>query len=366
MFSPPLKKSIVFLKYALKMDLVKGEWFDLYAISWDYVTTNIMCNESEATIRAIIESQEKVNPSYDDEDDNLDTEERGIKSKITTIFNKLQRFINEFSVNDIVLVPSKDSDRISIGIITSTVYEDSQYVQNYLSEDPNTELTLCPYFKRRKVRWLKHLTKQTADIYLMKAFNSQHALSKMNDYAPYIDRAIYPIYKKSDEVHSTFHAGHPNGMSLKELSDLALSLNNAISDISEQCELPISEKDIQVKLNIHSPGLIELIGYGAAAGTFVSILMFSINHLINGGSFNLSFKKDDKGSFDFSLNTETKGLKGRDQEQKKLELKEQAQMATLIKELDVKNPDLISEVVFHYDKQSNLSDKLENAEKKEE
>jgi len=25
-----LKKSIVFLKYALKMDLVKGEWFDLY------------------------------------------------------------------------------------------------------------------------------------------------------------------------------------------------------------------------------------------------------------------------------------------------------------------------------------------------
>ena len=31
-FSPPLKKSIVFLKYALKMDLVKGEWFDLYAL----------------------------------------------------------------------------------------------------------------------------------------------------------------------------------------------------------------------------------------------------------------------------------------------------------------------------------------------
>ena len=32
MFSPPLKKSIVFLKYALKMDLVKGAWFDLYDV----------------------------------------------------------------------------------------------------------------------------------------------------------------------------------------------------------------------------------------------------------------------------------------------------------------------------------------------
>lgn len=269
-------------------------------------------------------------------------------------------------MNDIVLVPSKDSDRISIGVIKSTVYEDSQYVQNYLSEDPNTELTLCPYFKRRKVQWIKHLTKQTADIYLMKAFNSQHALSKMNDYAPYIDRTIYPIYKKNDEVHSTLHAGHPNGMSLKELSDLALNLNSAIADISEQCELPIKEKEIQVKLNIHSPGLIELIGYGAAAGVFVSILMFSINHLINGGKLNLSFKKDDKGNIDFSVDAETKGLKGRAEERKKLELKEQAQMATLIKELDVKNPELISDVLFHYNGQSNQIGELENTEKKEE
>ena len=35
MFSPPLKKSIVFLKYALKMDLVKGAWFDLYGEWFD-------------------------------------------------------------------------------------------------------------------------------------------------------------------------------------------------------------------------------------------------------------------------------------------------------------------------------------------
>lgn len=338
---------------------------DYIAISWDYITTNIMCNESELTIRAIIESQEKINPSHDDGDDAPDLEERGIKSKITTIFNKLQRFINEFSVNDIVLVPSKDSDRISIGIITSTVYEDSQYIQNYLSEDPDTELTLCPYSKRRKVKWIKHLTKQTADIYLMKAFNSQHALSNMNEYAPYIDRTIYPIYKKNNEVHSTLHAGHPNGMSLKELSDFALHLNNTIANISEQFELPVNEKEIQVKLNIHSPGLIELIGYGAAAGIFVSILMFSINHLINGGKFNLSFKKDNLGNIDFSIETETKGLKGHAEEHKKLELKEQAQMAALIKELDVKNPDFIQTLPCSNNVQPNPANNSENTKKEE-
>jgi len=30
-----LKKSIVFLKYALKMDLVKGAWFDLYGCGFE-------------------------------------------------------------------------------------------------------------------------------------------------------------------------------------------------------------------------------------------------------------------------------------------------------------------------------------------
>ena len=80
----------------------------------------------------------------------------------------------------------------------------------------------------------------------------------------------------------------------------------------------------------------------------------------------MSFKKDDKGNIDFSVDAETKGLKGRAEERKKLELKEQAQMATLIKELDVKNPELISDVLFHYNGQSNQIGELENTEKKEE
>ena len=41
MFSPPLKKSIVFLKYALKMDLVKGAWFDLYELGGVIVNNRV-------------------------------------------------------------------------------------------------------------------------------------------------------------------------------------------------------------------------------------------------------------------------------------------------------------------------------------
>ena len=41
-------------------------------------------------------------------------------------------------------------------------------------------------------------------------------------------------------------------------------------------------------------------------------------------------------------------------------------MATLIKELDVKNPELISDVLFYHNRQSNQINELKNTEKKEE
>ena len=43
-----MKKSIVFLKYALKIDLVKGEWFDLYNISMSINKNEFVCITGES------------------------------------------------------------------------------------------------------------------------------------------------------------------------------------------------------------------------------------------------------------------------------------------------------------------------------
>ena len=66
MFSPPLKKSIVFLKYALKMDLVKGAWFDLYDSVEYYFESKVGENldSFEASVGHNYKLSYKVNETY--------------------------------------------------------------------------------------------------------------------------------------------------------------------------------------------------------------------------------------------------------------------------------------------------------------
>ena len=65
------------------------------------------------------------------------------------------------------------------------------------------------------------------DIYLLKGFSSQHALSNMDEYASFIDRTIYGIYSKGNDIHTTIHAGHPDGLTLKGLVNLSSLLEHA-------------------------------------------------------------------------------------------------------------------------------------------
>lgn len=319
---------------------------DYIAIAWDQISVKLFKEGGEYLIRTMIEANEKAlsSKSFSDEDDDEMDPSGGAKARITAIYNKLNRFINEMKPGDIVLIPSKNSDVIKVGTITSDVYEDPSYMENYLSENPGTELTICPYAKRRKVTWLKSISKTHRDIYLTRAINSQHALSQMNEYAPYIDRAIYPIYRKNNEVHSTLHAGHPNGMNLKELAQFSNTILSLVDDISDQCGISIADDDVQVKINIHSPGLIELIGLTAGGGIAVAIILFAVNHLINGGKFNLSFTKSPTGEVNFSIGSETPGIKGSEQNDRELDLKEKEMLITLIKDMDIKNPQAIAAI----------------------
>lgn len=314
------------------------------SIAWDHISLKLLNNLNDDEIKRLIESYEKSTPFAMDDIDESD--DRTPKGKVTTIFNKIQRFVFEIERGDIVLIPSKDSNLISIAEVIGDVYEDTNYVETYLSKEPNTELTLCPYFKRRKIRTLKTIEKRNLDIYLSKGFGSQHALSNMDEYASYIDRTIYGIYSKGDELHTTIHAGHPNGLTLKELVSLSKSLEEAASSLATQCEISFDSSEIEVKLNIHSPGIIELISYAAGAGIVLSILAFSLNNIINGGKFNLTFKKDAATkNIDFSIDSESSGIRGNNQKDKKLELQSKTELLQLVSDLGIKSPDIISAIL---------------------
>lgn len=327
-----------------------GDYYDDFilhqyiSIAWDYVTIALLNNGSEEEIKRIISVYAKnTNESVDLDDDETDDTP---KAKVTAIYNKIHRFVFEIAKGDIVLIPSQNSDLITIAEVTSDAYETQNYVEMYLKDNPNTEITPCPYYKRRKINVLKTIKKGEMDIYLAKGFNSQHALSNMDDYSTYIDRTIYGIYSKGNDVHATLHAGHPNGLTLKELVLLSTELEQTAASVAKQCDIPFDSSEIEVKLNIHSPGLIELIGLITGSGIILSLIIFSLNNLINGGNLSISFKRDhNTGDIDFSVNSKSSGLRGHDEKNQELELQKKTELIKLINELDIKSPEIISSIL---------------------
>lgn len=314
------------------------------SIAWDYVTLNILNNQSEESIKRLIEEYEFQDSSVkEDEDEESDGTTKGA---ITSIYNKIHRFVFEIQKGDVILIPSKNSDLVTIAEVTGDTYERANYVEDYLKENPETELHPCPYCKRRKIKTLKTISKIEMDIYLAKGFNSQHALSNMDEYAPFIDRTIYGIYSKNNQIHTTIHAGHPNGLTLKELVILSKTIEESAAGLAEQCGITFDSSNIEVKLNIHSPGLIELIGAMAGSGIVLTLLIFSINNLVNGGKLSLSYKKDEEtGEINFSVNSESTGLKGHDENAKLLDLQKKTELLELVDNLDIKSPEIISAIL---------------------
>ena len=313
------------------------------SISWDYVSLSILYTKDDDEIKRLIEVYEKMSTTPEDSDDESDGTTKG---KITAILNKINRFVFEIGKGDIILIPSKNSDRIAIAEVVGDVYETENYVESYLQANPTTEIIPCPYRKRRKIKILKTITKGQMDIYLARGFNSQHALSCMDEYAPYINRTIYGIYSRGDELHTTLHAGHPNGLTLKELVEFSTLLEKTASSIAQQCEIPFNPSQVEVKLNIHSPGLIELIGSLSGAGIVLSLLIFAVNNLINGGKLSISYKKDDQtGKTDFSVTSESPGISGNAQKNKRIELKEKEELLELVNKLDVKTPEVVAAIL---------------------
>lgn len=318
---------------------------DYIAIGWDFISISDFNSTKINTVKAMI----KQNLALDPDNENV-TDTKKKKGEITGIYNKIKRFIKEFTLNDVVVIPDVNSENYSIGIITSDVFEDSSYIKKYLDNDPDTEMNLCPYAKRRSVTWLKTISKRNADIYLLKALGSQHAISDVKEYAPYINRNLYDIYSSEGKLHAIIRAGtDEKSISFSELKQLVDLIENELKRADANCNLD----DLTMKLNIHSAGIIELIAGAGGLSLVLGTAMFSLNHLINGGKTSMDFKLDENGLPHFSVSSESPGLRGRELEKIKLEYEHQEKILKLSSSLNLQIP------------QVQLTDEIENPVKED-
>ena len=292
------------------------------AIGWDYLTLDTMSLPEKDVdhLKRRIALTEGL-PIDDVDDDSLSEDEQSELStkltnnrrNVTKIFNKVNLFVNDIKQGDIVVIPSSNSSYIAIGIISGDIYEDTGYIDEFVQIHFTAEYMPCPYIKRFPVTWYKKINKNGMDVYLQSTIKAQQAIFSLNDHADYIDRNIMDIYFKNDILHSIIRTNQDGDITLSELKFLIDFIYDGISQSNADVDC-ISSDDVRIKLNIHSPGIIEILGIGIPSiiGLITLFSVWSVHR--NGGKVTISGKEGRGFSF------ETKGSKAVEIENARLEL----------------------------------------------
>ncbi|WP_445712098.1 hypothetical protein [Flavobacterium sp.] len=211
--------------------------FNFIGIGWNYITNRELNDNlnNGLDIKQKIASRER-----------LDLRASADKRKVTSIYNKLIHFKNLRS-GDLIIIPNEGSNLLGFG----TIADDGIF------EDPNDRR--CDYIKRRRIIWNKFLTFSELDNIYYAIIKTRHAISNVKPYQSYIDKTVDNIFIKNDAFHYVIDVTKRDDINVNSLLELMNSINNIADVIEQTLNLHDDENDRTVKLNLQSPGKIELI-----------------------------------------------------------------------------------------------------------
>lgn len=186
--------------------------------------------------------------------------------------NQILTFINTMKIGDIVLIPSKNSRDLAIGEITSDarIYtEDADELNDSddFLDDEDVGYKICKYKKRRDIKWITTIKKNKLDPQLFKLMWARNTITDASSYDMYIDRNLHSIYYKNNKLNVTLHVEQENGISTRSMNAL-LSNTLAYIDRFNFYEKERELDELEIKMMVESPGVIQYIG-GAAALTIL-------------------------------------------------------------------------------------------------
>ena len=119
----------------------------------------------------------KVKQYHEDKGTPLD------KRSISLISSQIAKFAYEVKENDIVIIPSHNSNCISFGVVTE--YGFSQ--MNVINPDDSAIL-------KKSVIWIKELKRRHLDPYLYKMFTAHQAINNVKEYAAIVERSLNDMF----------------------------------------------------------------------------------------------------------------------------------------------------------------------------
>lgn len=164
------------------------------------------------------------------------------------IYSQIRRFIFDIKVGDVVMIPNEDSKLINFGEVTSELF------QHPISGET--------FVKSKSVKWVKEVEREKLDPYLFKMMQAHQTVNNAEKYAHYIDRTMYSLYSKAENSYLILPVKEESNIPAYDLSQFIHSLVETVTSINsvlEEPSLAYDIRDLEVKLNIQSPGFVELM-----------------------------------------------------------------------------------------------------------
>lgn len=210
----------------------------------------------------------------------IEIKEDVISSTATKYTNQLLQFHHNMKDGDIVIIPNKNSDYYSIGIIQG---------ESWVMEGDNRTFQHKDKFikfpeKRRNVEWVKTVEKHDIKNDIGGSLNIRQTISKVNHVSEKIEGFISSVFIKEKQMYLVIKIDQDEDINAFALNDF---LSTTIYFYKEFCkENGIEEnEDLFIKIKLQSRG--KLVLKAAAYGAVFSVMVMMA--LTQDAEFNVEY-----------------------------------------------------------------------------
>lgn len=301
--------------------------FNFVALGYEEITYKIVKEIKEKSLSDLDfknQLKEYINTIYPDKQFGL-------------ITNQILKFIYEVKKGDIVVIPSENSDYISMGEISDT---------NILVHSESTfNSTNCNYTKRKSVKWIKTFTRKNLDPYLYKTFQAHQAINNISSYANIIERSLGDFYKIGDEVNLVLNVNQESNIKATDLLFFGSDLLNLVDGFIKEYNLDFDISDIDVKININSKGKLQFLSKSGKNLLLLGIVVIGLN----GGGL-----KVDRPDFKLDLSTDGLIKTISDYLDKKQDREMKVRLMNSAKSLEIKTPEDLIKLTKQFSENKDL------------
>lgn len=207
------------------------------------------------------------------------------KQTYTSWANQLVRFVDEIKENDTILIPNSGSKKFMVGYVVGETFEEKENDDSSNEKSDliiDDEYPISNFNKRYRIEWIGSFSRDAADAKIYRMINTHHAITNINEYKPYINRALFDCYQEGSKIHLTFNINQNDDLNAESF----LSFLNSLVSLANMQEAS-NKNNALLKTNVQSPGIVEIIIDSAGSGIFLFLIYLVLNKK---SQFKIKFK----------------------------------------------------------------------------